>query len=160
MCWSYWDGFSVRPRRRREKNMIRVSRNEIQKITNHLLFNTRCKVAFGGKGASTTLGERGSSYQCRIANPSGGNDPTERLARLMYPLGRALDGGSNAVRVGDVHREELGARRPAQLLDQLRARILIEVQDGDVPALLVQLDGCCAAEARCPVLWRRPCQRT
>lgn len=78
----------------------------------------------------------------------------------MYPFSRALDGGSNAVRVGDVHREELGARRPAQLLDQLRARILVEVEDGYVPALLVKLDGCCAAEAGCPVLWRRRCQRT
>lgn len=115
----------------------------------------------GGEGVrSTTLRERGPSYQCRIANPSGGNDPTERLARLMYPFSRALDGCSNAVRVGDVHSEELGPRRPAELLDQLRARILVEVEDGDVAALLVQLDGCCAAEAGCPVLWRRPCQRS
>lgn len=150
---SHWDGDSVCARRYSGKLMIRVSRKEIWKTNNHLSFNTRCKVAFGGEGASTTLRERRSSYQCRIANPSCGNDPPERLARLMYPLGRALDGGSNAVRVGDVHREELGPRRPAELLDQLRARILVEVEDGDVPALLVQLDGCCAAEAGCPVLW-------
>lgn len=143
---------SVRPCRHCGKITIRVSRNEIQKITNHLRSKPRCKVAFRGGGASTTLRERRSSYQCRIANSSGGNDPTERLARLMHPLGRALDGGSNAVRVGDVHGEELGTRRPAELLDQLRARILVEVEDGDVPALPVQLDGCCAAEAGCPVL--------
>lgn len=77
----------------------------------------------------------------------------------MYPLGRALDGGSDAVRVGDVDGEELGPRRPAELLDQLRACVLVEVEDGDVAALLVQLDGCCAAEAGCTVLLAASCQR-
>lgn len=69
----------------------------------------------------------------------------------MDPLLRALDCGSDALRVGDVDGEELGPRRPAQLLDQLGAGVLVEVEDGYVPALLVQLDACCAAEAGCPV---------
>lgn len=93
-----------------------------------------------------------STYQCWIPNPSGGDDPTQRLARLVNPLRRALDSGSNALRVGDVHCKELGPRRPAQLLHQLGARILVEVEDRDVAALLVELNGCCAAEAGCPVV--------
>lgn len=70
----------------------------------------------------------------------------------MHPLGRALDGGGDALRFGDVHGEELGARRAPQLLDQLGACVLVEVEDGYVPALLVELDGCRAAKAGCPVL--------
>lgn len=94
---------------------------------------------------------RQATYQCRVAHASGGDDPAERPSRLVNPLLRALDGGGDALRVGDIHGEELGPRRPAQLLHQLGAGILVQVEDGYVAAFLVQLDGRCAAEAGCPV---------
>lgn len=88
-------------------------------------------------------------YQSWVAYTGGGYYPSQRRARLANPLHRALDSRSDAVGVGDVDNKELGARFAAQFGDEGGAGFLVQVEDGDVAAMLGQLDCCGATKARC-----------
>lgn len=93
--------------------------------------------------------ERGESYQSWKPDAGGGYDPGQRGARLADPARGSLDGGGDAVRVRHIDGEEAGARGTPELLHELGAGVLVQVEDGDVAAMLGELDGCRATEAGC-----------
>lgn len=90
----------------------------------------------------------GRIYQAWEADACGGYYPAQRRIGLAHPRGCPLDGSRDAVGVGDVNGEEAGPRGAAQLRDELGAGVLVQVEDGDVSAVLGELEGRRTTEAR------------
>lgn len=98
------------------------------------------------------------TYQSWVADPSGGDYPAQWLICFRYPLNGPFYGGGDAVRDRDVDGKELGPGLSAKLFHYGGACVLVKIEDGDVAAMLAQLDGCCAAEAR-GAGWERSVKR-
>ena len=89
----------------------------------------------------------GDAYEARDADARGGYHAAQGFTGFRGPGDGPLDGGGDALGLSDVNSEELGRR--GQLLRQGRSVVFVQVQEGDIAALLGDLFRRSSAEAGC-----------
>jgi len=90
----------------------------------------------------------GRAYEAGDGDPCRGYHAAQGLSGFFRPVDRPLDGGGDALGLGDIDGEEPG--RGGELLGQGVAVVLVLVQEGYIAALLDNLLRRRSAEAGCP----------